>query len=141
MTEGEIELIDSTDNDWKAESLTSSRSNLVSPDLISLFPNAVSIIIKTGLFAEDMHVSYPFDMFHFLTIIIKSSNWKSIRIEQMMKGKDNFLKSWVAKLWHLSGSTLTHQYKRKQLDISFHTNDISNSGYNRSCEFFKIVRV
>ena len=140
VTEGDIECIDSTDNDWNPESLLSSRSNLVSPDLISLFPNATSIIIKAGLFVKDQHKSYPFDMFYFSRAMMTSSNWKSIKIEQCMNGKHNFRKSWIAKLWHLSESQLIHQYKQQQLEISFHSNETSVNGYDNSFGSFKIVR-
>ena len=114
IIQGEIKSIKTTQDDWDPKSLVSSRSNLISPHIISIFPNATSIIIKT----RNEISGYPFDMFHFADSMVNVSNWKSVKIEQVMRHKQNFNKSWILKLWRLSQSELIHHYKNHQLKIS-----------------------
>ena len=129
-----IEKLDNIEDDWNPERLSSSRSNLILPDFVSLFPNATSIIIKAG----DENYIYQFDMFYFSTSITKASNWESIKIEQMITGKEHHEKSWIKKLWDASKSRLIHQHAKQQLEISFEQHEVSKK-LEVLCDFFKIT--
>lgn len=125
-----------TEKDDCNPDVSKSRSNMVSPDIVSTFPNAESVVIKAGNEKD----GYPFDMFYFASSMIRASNWKSIRIEQKMSREENFNKSWISKLWQISESELVHHYKQHQLEISFVTYEqISNT--RDSFECFAIRRV
>lgn len=138
VTDGEFKRTKTTKDDWRPESLSSSRLNLISPDLISKFPNATTIVIKTSDGAGDF--IYPFDMFYFLTSIQQALNWKLIKIEQFVRNKKNFGKSWIAKLWRSSKDKLMNDYK-EQLKISFHEQEIkTGDGFDQSVEYFRIIR-
>lgn len=136
VAEDRLEEIDTTDEDWDPESIISSKANLVTSDILASFPNATSIIIKTGTCTYP----FPFDMFHFLTSITGISNWKSIKIGQQMEN-ESIGQSWTAKLWSLSELKLVQQCKQQQFRISFHTEESSDDEDVYSFEYFKILRL
>lgn len=137
VTEHEMQRIDTMDNDWDSSGISLSRTNLVSCDIISIFPNANDILIRAG----HKNATYPFDMYYFATSIIKAPSWKSIKIQQALKDKHNFGKSWIAKLWHSSKSRLIQRYKQHHLEISFDKYEIRNNGHEWCYEYFKVDRV
>ena len=138
LIEDKRECVNTTDETWNPESLSSSRSNLILPNVISIFPNAASIHINTK--GPGNYQVYPFDMFYFAKSISAASNWKSITIKQIMQEKRNFSKSWIAKLWRLSESKLVDLYKKEGLNISFHKYE-ETIDHDYSYEYFEIVRV
>lgn len=133
ITEGEMRRVETTENGWSPNKLSGSRSNIISSNIISVFPNVTTIIIKAGDEAD----AYPFDMFYFASSIVKASNWKVIKIEQLMWKRENFDKSWISKLWRLSAPKLIHHYEQQQFNISFHKYTARNHSY----ESFTIRRL
>ena len=86
--------------------------------------------------------TFPFDMFHFLTIITNSSNWKTIKVEQIMAGKREEDKSWIKKLWDASESRLIDEYKQHQFEISFDKHVVEPDEINYfSYECFNVLRM
>lgn len=138
ITEGKVQKL-THDENWNPKSLSSSRCNIVSSNILSVFPNAVSVIINTR---AKKTTGYAFDMFYFVTVIIKASNWESITIEQKMSNPKNFNKSWISKLWHAAESELVHHYNQYQLEISFGKRvKIMPKGFADDCyEYFTIRR-
>ena len=93
-------------------------------ELFHYFPYATSIVIKTD--GEVRNHSYPFNIFSFLNIIKDVLTWKTIKIVQMMNGKEYENKSWITKLWQSNKHSiiegyamckLTIEYDKKRIDI------------------------
>ena len=124
---------------WNPQSLWTSRSNLILPGIMSLFPNIMDITINT----RSGEGSFPFNMVHFLDIITPLTNFESIKIQEGMRGKNMEHKSWIKKLWTVSKRDLIRRYSRRKLKISFNQEVVNVHTQNEwfSFEFFRILRV
>lgn len=136
-----IEKVKTTDDDWDPKTTSSSEMNLISPDILSIYPNVKLIIIKAGI--SDESYAFPFNMVRFLDIIGPLSNYKSIKVSHYMLGKEHENKSWTAKLWNSSGGTLIDACKKHKLEILFEkkVEEFEATGDYFSEEYFSIVRV
>ena len=132
VIEDKIEELNTSD--WNPGSLSSSRINLISPKLISLFPNVKRITIKTSG-SDKFACSYPFSMVYFLQIISKISNCELIKIQQIVddENEDN---SWINRLWRQSQQELKAEYGKQQYHISFDTEKQESQGSFYSSNFF-----
>lgn len=138
VLEDKIEVINTFEDDWDPESLSTARYNLVSPAIISIFPNATSIIINTGLYD---HEAFPFDMFYILKSMTKISNWNSIKIKQQVDKSENYGKGWISKVWNLSGEILVREYKECGVKLSYDRFERTINTRTKSHESFEIARI
>lgn len=107
--------VKTSDSDWNPDSILSSGINLISPNILSMFPNISSISIKTG----DHHNSYPFDMLGFVDIIEPFTICGSIKVHNMTDSEKYHGKSWIAKMWETKQSMLVKEYKERKFEILF----------------------
>merc|ERR1712228_386162 len=81
--------------------------NLFRPELLSLFPNAESMIIRSVIYSFSMSMTN-------LLALISTSNLKKVIIKTMKKEGNN----WIETLWNLEKDILTKQYAEKDYNIS-----------------------
>lgn len=107
-------------NDYTA----SSRSNLISSNIFSVFPNITQIKIDTTC---DKGRSYGFNLLLFLEIILLSPSWTIIKIQ--IRRDHGYYETWISSLWSSPSlsSEIQSAYNRKQLKIQFTTEtDVTN---------------
>ena len=101
---------------WNPNQRTLKKLNLMHPSILSLLPNASTIIIKTD--AGSSYYLYPFSMLNFVEVISKISTWNVIKVEQYMY-RESSEDSWIYKVWKSQSSELEKEYGSKQLKISY----------------------
>lgn len=135
IIKGELKSLQTRDLGWNPETLSSSEMNLISPNIVSLFPNATMISVKTR--ATDK-LSHPFNMFY-LDIISKISKCKVIQVQQTISAKDKGT-SWLYKVWKSYQQELTMKYKEHNFNVSFEQ-EIVHIGRDLCLARFKIVQL
>ena len=115
--EGEVKKEETGDDDWNYEIEGRSTKNMVHPSVISLLPNASTIIIKTDWLGYSDY-SYPFSMSKFLSVISSLSSWTNIKVQQWVKTGD-YEKSWIHKVWDRYSSEIIKEYFEKGSKISY----------------------